>query len=209
MKALTLWQPWASLMALGAKTVETRGAWAMRLQSLVGQDVAIHAAVRAPRDTPDERNVGEYRLVTVGRTGWAMEGPGLPPVRSSPRSEGYRLPFGAVVAVVRVRAVMPMVPLEHQAQQEDEQYLLDSPEDGGLHVRLSWGEYECIEPERAYGDYQPGRVGIVTGDLRPLAEPVKCRGYQQAWTLPPLVEAMVTLDLSRVAARAAAEAVRA
>ena len=41
MKALTLHQPWASLIAHGVKTIETRS-WAPP-QSLVGQRIAIHA----------------------------------------------------------------------------------------------------------------------------------------------------------------------
>lgn len=41
MKTLPLWQPWASLVAVGAKRVETRG-WPAPL-SIVGQRIAIHA----------------------------------------------------------------------------------------------------------------------------------------------------------------------
>ena len=41
MKALTLHQPWASLIAHGVKSIETRS-WAPP-QSLVGQRIAIHA----------------------------------------------------------------------------------------------------------------------------------------------------------------------
>ncbi len=41
MKALTLHQPWASLMAHGVKTIETRS-WAPP-RSLIGQRIAIHA----------------------------------------------------------------------------------------------------------------------------------------------------------------------
>ncbi len=41
MKALPLWQPWASLVAVGAKRVETRH-WRAP-QYLVGQRIAIHA----------------------------------------------------------------------------------------------------------------------------------------------------------------------
>lgn len=44
MKAVSLWQPWASLIACGAKTVETRSWPAPR--SVVGQRIAIHAAKR-------------------------------------------------------------------------------------------------------------------------------------------------------------------
>jgi activating signal cointegrator 1 len=42
-KALPLWQPWASLVALGAKRVETRGYPPERLGLRVGQRIAIHA----------------------------------------------------------------------------------------------------------------------------------------------------------------------
>lgn len=44
MKAVSLWQPWASLIACGAKTVETRSWPAPR--TVVGQRIAIHAAKR-------------------------------------------------------------------------------------------------------------------------------------------------------------------
>jgi hypothetical protein len=42
-KALPLWQPWATLVAVGAKRVETRGypPWRLGLQD--GQRIAIHA----------------------------------------------------------------------------------------------------------------------------------------------------------------------
>ncbi|OWV67899.1 hypothetical protein ATY76_13290 [Rhizobium sp. R339] len=44
MKALTVWQPWASLIAIGAKPYEFRG-WRAP-QSLIGQRLAIHAGAR-------------------------------------------------------------------------------------------------------------------------------------------------------------------
>jgi hypothetical protein len=42
MKAISLWQPWASLIAIGAKPFETRH-WAPA-RELIGQTIAIHAA---------------------------------------------------------------------------------------------------------------------------------------------------------------------
>ena len=42
MKTISLWQPYASLIAAGVKTIETRG-WAPP-KGLMGQRVAIHAA---------------------------------------------------------------------------------------------------------------------------------------------------------------------
>ena len=49
MKTLTLYQPWASLIAYGVKTIETRS-WAPP-QGLVGQRIAIHAGKRVERDS--------------------------------------------------------------------------------------------------------------------------------------------------------------
>lgn len=44
MKALTIWQPWASLIVAGAKPFEFRG-WSMP-RSMIGQRIVIHAAAR-------------------------------------------------------------------------------------------------------------------------------------------------------------------
>ena len=43
MKALTLWQPWATLVAMGVKKIETRG-WKTPYRG----DLAIHAAAKIP-----------------------------------------------------------------------------------------------------------------------------------------------------------------
>lgn len=47
MKALTVWQPWATLIALGVKPYEFRGWSAPR--SLIGKRLAIHAGARPVR----------------------------------------------------------------------------------------------------------------------------------------------------------------
>lgn len=47
MKALTIWQPWASLIMLGAKPYEFRG-WKPP-RSIIGQRLAIHAGARPIR----------------------------------------------------------------------------------------------------------------------------------------------------------------
>jgi len=47
MKAITIWQPWASLILAGAKPYEFRG-WAAP-RALVGQRIAIHAGARKAR----------------------------------------------------------------------------------------------------------------------------------------------------------------
>jgi hypothetical protein len=54
MKAISLWQPWASLIACGAKPYETRH-WAPP-RELIGQRIAIHAAKYVG---PDNRSFAE------------------------------------------------------------------------------------------------------------------------------------------------------
>jgi hypothetical protein len=48
MKALTLWQPWASLVAAGRKSIETRG-WSTRYRG----NLLIHAAKESRRGSED------------------------------------------------------------------------------------------------------------------------------------------------------------
>lgn len=48
MKAISLWQPWASLIACGVKVYETRD-WAPP-RDLIGQRIAIHAAKKVDKD---------------------------------------------------------------------------------------------------------------------------------------------------------------
>lgn len=60
MKALTIWQPWATLIMIGAKPYEFRS-WKPP-RSLVGQRLAIHAGARPVR-------VNEIRALIMGLRG--------------------------------------------------------------------------------------------------------------------------------------------
>lgn len=66
MKAVTIWQPWASLIVAGAKPWEWRGWWPPR--SLIGQRIAIHAGARPVKaaevfDILRQINEGDSSLV--------------------------------------------------------------------------------------------------------------------------------------------------
>lgn len=79
MKALPLWQPWASLVACGAKRVETRDYPPHRLGLVHGQRIAIHATKR------------DKNLWLCEHEDFAMHIPfGFPPASN--------LPLGAIVA---------------------------------------------------------------------------------------------------------------
>lgn len=79
MKAVTLWQPWASLIVVGAKRIETRN-WATRYRG----EIAIHAAQKWNR---------ELMAIAAECRCWTGD-PGL-------------LPLGAVVATARLTDCLP------------------------------------------------------------------------------------------------------
>jgi hypothetical protein len=83
-KALSLWQPWASLIALGLKHYETRS-WSTSYRGLL----AIHAAKRPVKPSEVEGTDIEAALLRKG--------------------EHYdRLPLGAVLCIVRLTDVVPV-----------------------------------------------------------------------------------------------------
>lgn len=93
MKGISVWQPWASLIAVGAKRFETRGWRAPNRQ--IGQDLAMCSA---------KTNKGIHLSMTDRR----LRGICLERLGSLP------LPMGAVVAVVTVMACIRMPPLESE-----------------------------------------------------------------------------------------------
>jgi hypothetical protein len=73
MKALTIWQPWASLIIAGAKPYEFRG-WRPP-RSIIGQRIVIHAAARKIY-TPEASalyRILQHRDVDEKVRGWAAE----------------------------------------------------------------------------------------------------------------------------------------
>ncbi len=94
MRCISLWQPWATLMASGAKRIETR-AWAPR-GLRTGQLVAIHAAKRW---TAEERELCQYDrdfmralALATERGLWNLANP----------------PLGCVVAIARFDKAIPV-----------------------------------------------------------------------------------------------------
>ena len=162
MKAITIHQPWASLVAIGSKGFETRG-WATKYRG----SLAIHAGVKAPFDVLTGEDVE-----TIIRAGLAL---GL---RAAVADEGAhaivqemdeKLPRGAVIAttelvecwkvehIVGCRAIM-------QA---------DSNKMAG-HIFSS-------DNEVLFGNWAPGRFAWELANVVMLQEPVPARGQQGLW----------------------------
>lgn len=158
MQALTLTQPWASLIATGRKTVETRD-WPW--QSLVGRPLLIHAAKTygGIKGIPDP-DTGEplpgtrrgYDRVCAGLAG-PLERAGLDP---------DELPLGCFVALSIVVAMVPDEATGH------ERSLVDA--------RLSDGD------EALLGSYGPGRWYWLLDTIRTVPRPVAATGQQGVWT---------------------------
>ena len=180
MKAITLHQPWASLIAEGHKTIETRD-WPPPL-SLVGQRIAIHAGKRKPRRAEwntdikaiiDVIPVFEARLESVSvrrdNSGTIILDPSI-----KLEVEDPRLPLGAVVATAVLHAVWQVVTLEGTS-------------DGGTMAHCKgvslWKPHSVkVDP---FGDYSVGRYLWHLRDIRRLPEPVPATGRQGIWNWEP------------------------
>lgn len=95
MKALTLWQPWATLIAINEKRVETRG-WKTDYRG----ELAIHASAKLPprwlgasRHTERFRN--ELADVLLCRT-------------TAVENVTRTLPLGAILCIVRLDSIEPV-----------------------------------------------------------------------------------------------------
>ncbi len=185
MKFLTIRQPWASLIAVGAKTIETRG-WSTTYRG----PLAIHAGKAKPEhlswvgkwsmhtrylDPGDEAQM--RRMVGVGQMGG---GAGIVSVP---------LPLGAVVAVCDLVDVVPIV---DGAGCRDGGYhccvaswgaLLHSP----LHEPWPDGETEHDASDQIpFGDFTPGRYAWLLENVRPV-EPVPMKGAQGLRDVPAVL----------------------
>lgn len=181
MKALTLHQPWASLVAIGAKTIETRS-WRTSYRG----PLAMHAAKRSP--TWDDKKVGDFHLRAFGRASYALEGPGLPAFRSTPRLEGYMVPFGKIVATCTLVDVLPiheqgckcqriegLLLLRWTSQFGEGAGLFDADGAAADHPRWppSWSDSLAPQNPRQqvpYGDYRCGRFAWLLDDIKPTTE---------------------------------------
>lgn len=173
MKAITLWQPWASLIAEGVKTIETRGRrspW----HTAIGQMIGIHAAkCRGGWGT----DVGGDSVRALWNTVPEISGRIGVPFDEWPR--------GAVLAVCRLVDVVPMWAPN----------LVENPDLGGVLVgttsdpdkMLAWTRAQAgtdpvnVTDQRPFGDYSPGRWALLLDDVVKLDEPVPARGRQGLW----------------------------
>ena len=152
MRAISLWQPWATAIALGAKRIETRS-WPTNHRGAV----AIHAAKRCRK--------GELLHFQCC---WNWQGAlGLPGFGKARLLE--MLPFGAIVAVCDLVTCSPI-----------ESFTLEEIRTERLPPKGSFDGYEHNYKwtEEQLGDFSSGRFGWVLANVRPLSEPLPYCGSQ-------------------------------
>lgn len=159
MKALTLWQPWASLVALGVKTIETRS-WLTKYRG----PLAIHAAASMP--PYGKRYV---KGMTVVKDAWGLW-------KVTGRDVYAPVPLGAVVATCTLVDVVPTDEIQWNGS-GGHGWLAGGP----AYERHPARAY-VYEDQRPYGDFTAGRFAWLLADIVPPDPPVPAKGHQGLWT---------------------------
>lgn len=162
MKALTLTQPWATLIAIGAKTLETRS-WPTKYRGTL----AIHAAAKPGKG---------------GMRGWynrcAIQEPFVRVLGAHPsmlmldRYNPYAMPFGAIVAVCELADVVRSETLAFEGQ-------WSRLREGGIQT------WTLTDQEQGFGDYTAGRFAWLLTNIRMLPEPIPAKGQLGLWEWQP------------------------
>jgi hypothetical protein len=168
-RGVTLTQPWATLVAIGAKRIETRS-WQTAYRGLV----AIHAGqglkpVGGKRGLYELCDTEPFRAVL--RRWNSTIGGAFHTIDNVHRQRG------AIIAVARLVDCRKTQLLE------------------GVTVFEGGHEWRLTDQERAFGDYTPGRYAWLLADVQPLAVPVPCRGALGLWTVPEAVKEAVRRQL--------------
>ena len=171
-KALTIRQPWATLIALGVKTIETRS-WRAP-QALIGQTLAIHAGKHRPKDVWCSASADPVfppplaRLYDYGKC--------VDPQESND-GEWWRYrwdgPLGAIVATATLADCVPMVAMHDDC--DNTCVVLD-----GDRARIDHaGELRLtdVTDQLPYGDFAPGRWAWLLTNVQPTTNRCPaCRG---------------------------------
>jgi len=105
MRALTVRQPYASLLALGIKKMETR-----TRDTKIRGSIAIHAGLAMPCRIGERIKFGEFEVERDSLSGLLLRGPGMWP---------YRLPVGAIVGIGDLFQTRRTESLEHRPDERE------------------------------------------------------------------------------------------
>jgi activating signal cointegrator 1 len=175
-KALTLTQPWASLVAVGAKVIETRS-WSTSYRG----PLAIHAAkgfpLQARRLCIPGPGLGRPSLFCDALRGGGISGPMQ---RTRFRVTTGDLPLGAVVATCELVACRKLAGYTDAGPVFDDESWIDEYLAATDLIRRA-SRHHSWEQESAFGDYSPGRYAWFLDNIRQLDEPTPAKGALGLW----------------------------
>ncbi|WP_156680039.1 ASCH domain-containing protein [Sphingomonas profundi] len=161
MKCLTIWQPWASLIMIGAKPIEWRSWYAPR--SMHGQRIGIHAGTRKVA------KIEVYQLITdcihEGRQHLAGEPIDHPTGLDIPIALDFLSTLLTAPELAPLSCLLGTAVIGEPRLAADHGYPVDS---------------DRLEEQN---------WGWPLSDVQPLAEPVWVKGRQGFWTLPDAADA--------------------
>lgn len=162
-RAITLTQPYASLVACGEKRIETRS-WRHPYRGAL----AIHAAVGLE---PVGGMRGLIDLLEAEQFAAALR----PHISGyTPEERAADLPRGMLIAIV---TLIDVIPVEQLAPVLMDRY------------GIEWAE--MAEREAPLGDYRPGRYAWLMNHRINLYDGIPCKGALGVWKLPK--EALATV----------------
>ena len=169
LRAISLWQPHASLVALGVKPIETRS-WATKYRGRL----LIHAAAT------DRGGVLMAAVPALNAVGYC-ENPMCREVHGGGRLRP--LPLGAFVATCTLIDVVPIIDRYSGVRSARDRVLTVDHTDGGLVVVTpdDLPVWRDVTDQRPYGDFTPGRYAWLLADVEALPEPIPARGRQGLW----------------------------
>jgi hypothetical protein len=156
MKALTLTQPWATLVAIGAKRIESRS-WSTSYRG----PLAIHAA----KQLPVSWSQFSARPFTAALGD-------LAPLNNYGAPDLACLPCGVVLATCE------LIDVRRVEDRRGDWVWVEGDADvpGGV----------LPAAEVPFGDFNPGRFAWMLENVRPLDEPVPARGRLGLWEWEPV-----------------------
>ena len=155
MKAITLWQPWASLIACGEKKYETRSWW-----TNYRGPIAIHAAQKDPQpiyaNLPIDVQFAISAVLLKSYLFWD------------------NVPRGTIVATAELVECWEITDVGHT--------MGDHSIEKAAHIVGGKGRDIIISGnEILFGDWRPGRYAWELANVQMLPEPVPAKGKQGLW----------------------------
>lgn len=164
MKAISLWQPWASLVAIKAKTIETRH-WPAPSR-MIGKRIAIHAAKRWTQDE-------ELLCFTEPFTSVLCEHFNITATCASrehflQEAITCDLPKGAIVATAILAYCVP----------SEQVFAASDPSISDSGWIKEANRVQAYPYEFAFGNLKPERYAWLLRDIEALPEPIPFKGAQ-------------------------------